>query len=132
MSPGNDYLGITSEMINLSGVDVVMGPGHPFYDANGGLKAAPSYKYISQTDWDGLVAGTAGGDANGDASADPWTLVTERAQFQALASGPTPAALALRKPTTSPAGPQRSSDAAPYGVPFVQSVPTSPKCPWAP
>jgi alkaline phosphatase len=83
-SRGN-YEDIAKEMIYDSSVDVIMGCGHPFYDANGNCKETPKYRYVGgMTTWNELVAGTAGGDADGDKIADPWKLVQSRDEFQAL------------------------------------------------
>jgi len=84
------YKDIGDEMILKSGADVIMGAGHPWYDADGILMSVPDDYYIRMATWDALVAGTAGGDADGDGDADPWTLIQTRAEFQALMSGPTP------------------------------------------
>jgi alkaline phosphatase len=88
----DNYAAIGQEIVNVSAADVVMGAGHPWYDADGLLKATPNtFKYVGdQVTWDALVAGTAGGDADGDGDADLWTLIQTRAEFQALMSGPTP------------------------------------------
>jgi alkaline phosphatase len=59
---------------------VVMGAGHPFYDNDG--KALSSGKFESigdEANWKALSSGVNG-----------WTLITSKAQFEALAKGPTP------------------------------------------
>ena len=121
----DDYFAIASDMIWSSATDVIMGAGHPFYDAQARSKPA-LYRWISQPDYDALVAGTAGGDADGDGTADPWTLLTARADFQALASGPTPdRVFGLAKVRRTLQGDRGGLvTAAPYVVPFVQTVPT--------
>lgn len=90
----DDYVGIAQEMILTSAVDVIMGAGNPWYDNNGQPRTSPTtsnFRYVGgQSTWDALVAGTAGADADGDGTADPWTLIQDRAQFQALAGGETP------------------------------------------
>lgn len=84
ISRGN-YEDIAKEMIYSSSVDVIMGCGHPFYDASGNLKETPQYRYVGgMTTWNELLAGTAGGDADGDEIADPWKLIQTRDEFQAL------------------------------------------------
>jgi alkaline phosphatase len=87
----SNYAEIAKEMVNNSACEVIMGAGHPLYNDAGALAATPQYRYVGgDTTWRALVAGTAGADANGDGVADPWLLVQDRSQFQALASGSTP------------------------------------------
>jgi alkaline phosphatase len=86
-----------------------------------------TFKYVGgETTWNDLVAGTAGGDADGDGIADPWTLIEERAEFQALASGPTPKRLVGTAQVYQTLQQGRSGDAFadPYVVPMIESVPT--------
>ncbi len=124
----NNYAAIAQEMVNLSGADVVMGAGHPWYDASGNLKATPNtFKYVGgQVTWDALVAGTAGGDADGDGVADPWTLIQTRAEFQALMSGPTPERVlgTAQVSETLQQGRSGNEFANPYVVPRTTTVPT--------
>ena len=112
----------------MSAADVVMGAGHPWYDANGVLKATPNtFDYVGgQATWDALVAGTAGGDADGDGDADPWTLIQTRAEFQSLMSGPTPDRVLGTAQVYQTLQQGRSGDgfADPYVVPQIESVPT--------
>jgi alkaline phosphatase len=81
----NNYAEIAQELI-ASGLDVIMGAGHPHYDDDGqyseGDPAVPGdWKYVGGYDqWQALVDGTAGGD-------NPWTLIDEKADFEALADG---------------------------------------------
>ena len=124
----NNYAAIGQEMVNTSAADVVMGAGHPWYDANGNLKATPNtYRYVGdQVTWDALVAGTAGGDADGDGIADPWTLIQTRAEFQALMSGPTPERVLGTAQVFETLQQGRSGIlfADPYVVPRTETVPT--------
>jgi len=124
----NNYAAIGQEMVNVSAADVIMGAGHPWYDADGILKSAPNtFNYVGgQTTWDGLVAGTAGGDADGDGIADPWTLIQTRAEFQSLASGPTPERVLGTAQVYQTLQQSRGGDAFadPYVVPRIDTVPT--------
>jgi alkaline phosphatase len=124
----DNYGAIGQEIVNLSAADVVMGAGHPWYDADGKLKATPNtYKYVGdQATWDALVAGTAGGDADGDGVADPWTLIQTRAEFQALMTGPTPKRLLGTAQVYQTMQQGRGGDAMadPYVVPLIETVPT--------
>ena len=78
------------------------------------------------TTWNDLVAGTAGGDADGDGIADPWTLIEERAEFQALMSGPTPERVLGTAQVYQTLQYSRAGDsyADPYVVPLTETVPT--------
>jgi alkaline phosphatase len=124
----NNYDQIGQQIVNVSAADVVMGAGHPWYDANGLLKTTPNtFKYVGgETTWDALVAGTAGGDADGDGIADPWTLIQTRAEFQALMSGPTPERVLGTAQVYETLQQGRSGDAFadPYVVPQIETVPT--------
>jgi alkaline phosphatase len=107
---------------------VVMGAGHPWYDANGVLKtASPEFKYVGgQATWDALVAGTAGGDADGDGEAEHWTLIQTRAEFQGLMSGATPERVLGTAQVYQTLQQGRSGDpkADPYVVARIETVPT--------
>ncbi|MFH1371357.1 MAG: alkaline phosphatase [Planctomycetota bacterium] len=121
----NNYTQITSAMINDSAADVIMGCGHPLYNANGGA-ANPNYRYISSIVWNDLKNGSAGADADADGIADPWKLVQTRAEFQALAKGDTPKRVFGLPQVYETLQEKRSGNrfAAPYQVPLIQSVPT--------
>ncbi len=130
-NPSRDnYEQIAREMINNSATDVIMGCGHPWYDNNGQQKANPNFKYVGgQTTWDALVAGTAGLGVDADHNGvfdDAWKLIQSRAEFQALASGPTPKRVVgtAQAYTTLQQGRSGDANAAPYAVPLNQSVPT--------
>jgi alkaline phosphatase len=124
----NNYAQLGQEIVNVSAADVVMGAGHPWFDASGSLKATPNtFKYVGdQVTWDALVAGTAGGDADRDGIADPWTLIQTRAEFQALSSGPTPPRVLGTAQVYETLQQGRSGDAFadPYVVPRTDTVPT--------
>ncbi len=124
----NNYAEIAQEMVYDSAVDVIMGCGHPWYDADGQPVAAPNtFKYVGgETTWDDLVAGTAGGDADSDGADDPWTLIQTRAEFQALMNGPTPKRVLGTAQVYQTLQQGRSGDAYsdPYVVPLIETVPT--------
>ncbi len=47
------YLEISKEMVMQSGIDVIMGGGHPFYDLNGGLVSELAARYVGEKEkWD--------------------------------------------------------------------------------
>lgn len=75
------YVEIAREMILSSGLDVIMGAGHPEYD-NSGRKAEPgtqSYNYVGgEETWRQLVGGMTG---------QGWTLIETEEEFDALSRG---------------------------------------------
>jgi alkaline phosphatase len=124
----SNYAEIAQEMVYDSAVDVIMGCGHPWYDADGWPQDTPNtFKYVGGEDtWNDLVASTAGGDADGDGVDDPWLLIEERAEFQALAKGPTPTRVIGTAQVYQTLQQERGGDgyADPYAVPFIETVPT--------
>jgi len=122
----DNYTQIAADMINKSAADVVMGCGHPLYNADGRPVNAPDYKYVDKIVWNDLTKGSAGGDADADGIADPWTLVETRGQFQSLAAGPTPKRIFGVPQVFETLQEKRSgnANAATYEVPLTQSVPT--------
>jgi alkaline phosphatase len=111
---------IADDMVNNNSVDCIMGAGHPFYDSDGRQAQEPNYKYISEKTWAGLKNGSAGGSAN------PWTLVQTRAEFQALAKGKTPKRVFGLVQVFDTLQQSRSGNvfADPYVVPLTQALPT--------
>ena len=124
----NNYAEIGQEMVYASAADVVMGAGHPWYDADGQPIGTPNtFKYVGgETTWNDLVAGTAGGDADGDGMADPWVLIQTREEFQSLMNGPTPKRVLGTAQVYQTLQQGRSGDgfADPYMVPLTETVPT--------
>ncbi len=86
----NDYQGIAREMIYYSGLEVIMGAGHPWYTDDNTKKDEPRYKYMDESTWLDLSGGTAGNDCNGDGIEDVWAFIDEPGDFRALANGETP------------------------------------------
>lgn len=124
----NNYAAIAQEMIYVSAVDVIMGAGHPWYTNDGVLTVSPiSFNYVGgESTWDDLLAGTAGNDADGDGFFDSWTLIQERAEFQALTSGPTPKRVfgIAQVHNTLQQGRSGDASAVPFAVPLNTNVPT--------
>ncbi|MCJ7776746.1 MAG: alkaline phosphatase [Sedimentisphaerales bacterium] len=122
----NNYTQIAEDMVKRSAADVIMGCGHPLYNADGKLTGTSHYNYIGADVWARLKAGTAGGDANGDGIPDHWTLVQTRAEFQTLAAGLTPKRVFGIAQVYKTLQEDRSGNAfaAPYEVPLTQTVPT--------
>jgi alkaline phosphatase len=123
----NNYAAIAQEMIESSATDVIMGAGNPEFDDNG-VPTAKDAKYVGGASlWDGLKAGTAGGDANGDGIADPWKLIQTKDEFEDLVNAKvTPKRLCGTAEVYSTLQQSRIGDgtAAPYAVALNSSVPT--------
>lgn len=125
-SRGN-YEEIAREMLGRSAADVIMGCGHPLFDESGRLASDTAYKYAGgKSFWDSLAAGKIGDDADGDGLPDPWTLISERADFERLATGKTPARVVgiPKVRGTLQQGRAGDAQAAPFEVPFIETVPT--------
>jgi alkaline phosphatase len=124
----NFYALIAQEMVYDSATDVIMGCGNPWFSKDGAPLTRPNtFKYVGgESVWNDLVAGTAGGDADSDGVADSWLLVQTRAEFQALANGPTPKRVMGTAQVYQTLQQQRSGDARadPYVVPQIDTVPT--------
>jgi alkaline phosphatase len=125
-SSRDSYTQIADDMVNKSAAEVIMGAGHPFYDADGNSAKASNYKYIAAGAWAGLKGGTAGGDSDGDGVPDAWTLIQSRCEFQAFASGKTPKRIFGLAQVYETLQEKRSGNpgAAPYQAPLTQTVPT--------
>lgn len=118
---------IANDLLRDSALEVLIGCGHPFYDRNGRqLKTARKFDPVGGAEtWQALQTGEVGADADDDGQADPWTLVEKRADFQQLASGPTPQRL-LGIPQVSRTLQQDRSgnpQTRPYAVPLLATVP---------
>lgn len=132
-----NYRDIARSMLLESRCDVIMGAGHPWFDADGKLVAGADpegklvspqkYDYVGGPDlWLELLAGKAGNDTDGDGKPDAWTLIQSREQFQTLGTGATPKRLLGVAETKSTLQEDRSGDvnAAPWVVPPCPDVPT--------
>lgn len=129
----NNYAEIGVEMIYNSGLDVIMGCGHPMYDDNAHPVTTPNtYKYVGgESTWNELVNGSAGNDADGDGTFDRWTLIQSKEDFLKLMNGETPKRL-IGIPTVyqtlqcNRIGDTSSQDitSAPYSDTLNQGVPT--------
>jgi alkaline phosphatase len=120
------YSAIAQQILLTSALDVLMGCGHPLYDAAGQACVA-NYDLIGgESTWAALNAGTAGADADADGEADPWHLIETRAAFQALMTGDTPSRVCGIPQVARTLQQKRPGDAlaAPYAVPLLESVPS--------
>ncbi|MGD9077979.1 MAG: alkaline phosphatase [Desulfobacterales bacterium] len=133
----NNYAEIANEMIYDSAVDVIMGAGAPDFDNSGDPcvigdnsgagECNPKYvggldTWIDLTD-DNMVTGS---DANDDGFDDVWNVIRSRAEFQAMASGDTPARVIGVPYVYQTLQYNRGGDsyADPYVVPLTETVPS--------
>ncbi|MCK4965481.1 alkaline phosphatase [bacterium] len=130
----SNYADIAKEMIYKSGMEVIMGAGHPYYNGDGGKKASADYEYKyvgGETSWKDLTAGTAGNDADGDGVFDNWTLIQDKEEFKTLTTGDTQkriigipkVALTLQK-NRSGKTIEKDISSEPYTDALIQTVPT--------
>ena len=116
----HNYHAIAEEMILKSGVDVIMGAGHPHFNDNGEQIDEPDYKYLSETLWKTV---------NNDTStaARRWTLIQDRREFQELMSGAAPERVFGLAPVASTLQAGRDGgdqQTYPFDVPLLENVPT--------
>lgn len=88
----DNYVDIANEMIYNSGLDVIMGCGHPLYDNNAKPVDKPnSFKYVGgEETWDDIINNRAGNDADNDGIFDHWTFFEDSTDFVNLQTGTTP------------------------------------------
>ncbi|GAB4553984.1 MAG: alkaline phosphatase [Geothermobacteraceae bacterium] len=123
-----DYGSIARQMLTTSGLDVIAGAGHPYFDDNGHrLRLRVSYRYVGGRNlWGELDGGRLGNDADGDGIFDPWTLVDSTETIRSLADGLTPKRLLLLAPAASTLQQKRSGPAwvPADAVSFSRDMPT--------
>jgi alkaline phosphatase len=135
----NNYADIANEMIYESACEVIMGAGAPDYDNSGNtpcfdgngeqLDWCGSLKYVGGLDtWTDLTDDNmvTGADADGDGNPDVWQVIRSREQFQAMASGDTPARVIGVPYVYQTLQQSRGGDgyADPYVVALTETVPT--------
>lgn len=133
----NNYIEIAREMIYDSGLEVIMGCGHPFYDDNAKPVTPDENDYkLGETLWNDLVAGTAGNDADHDGIIDYWTMIHDSIDFVKLIDGDTPKRVlgipqvrttlqCMRRGQTAGQGPSAPNTTdPPYTDAFNKGVPT--------
>jgi alkaline phosphatase len=127
-NPNRDEMtSIARSMILESPLEVVMGCGHPAFDGHGMPVDSADFGYVGgDSVWASLKNGSAGADADGDGKPDPWMFVEDRGSFQSLEDGLPPKRLFGVAKVRSTLQQNRTGDpmAAPFAVPFVDSVPT--------
>lgn len=93
-----NYEQIAQEMLLESKLDVIMGCGHPYYDADGKkLDKAKTYKFVGgEKVWNDLTINKAKlaekdvQDIDGDGKPDAWRFIETKEDFAALTQGDTP------------------------------------------
>ncbi|MBM4130241.1 alkaline phosphatase [bacterium] len=121
------YLEIAGDLLTRSPLDVLMGAGHPLFDRQGRPAATANHRFVGGQDvWEGLLAGTAGGDADGDGWPDPWRLLEDPDAVRALAAGTTPSRVLVVARVRETLQQQRAGDrqAPPFAEPPLAGVPT--------
>lgn len=110
-----DYLAVADLLVHDSGLNVIMGAGHPWFDDNGDQYDAPDYNYISEQTWLDLAAGET-----------DFELIEERADFQSLITAEQPPShvmgVAQAWTTLQEARGDGESD-EPFTDPFIDTVP---------
>ncbi|HHX47491.1 MAG TPA: alkaline phosphatase [Brevibacterium sp.] len=123
----NNYSAIANKMIFDSNADVIIGAGNPGFNDNG-QPINGSTRYVGGDEtWAKLQTGSVmGADANGDGVADAWTVIQEKAEFEALTTGEAPDRLIGIPQVGSTLQQGRGGDrnADPYAVPLNDNVPT--------
>lgn len=112
---------ISEAMISNQSLDLIMGAGHPLFDANGKARLIPDYLFMSETAWRSVTSDNS-----------PRTLIQTKEEFEALAQGRRPlrgpllglaqvgdTLQASRTPTAMGPDPKR-----PSGTAMVDSVPS--------
>lgn len=129
-STRQNYETIARDMLDASGLEVLMGCGHPWYDNDGRRLATPSsYRYVGgKKTWEALQQGTLGNDCDGDGTSDPWSLIEDREAFRSLADGATPKRVLgiARVASTLQQKREQTADALDkaFAQPLISSVPT--------
>jgi alkaline phosphatase len=131
----NSYAEIAREMIGKSPLTVLMGGGHPDFDADGGSRPVRNYDYVGGPElWETLKRNEAMG------ALGAWTVVQDKDSFIALTTGAVPARVLGVAPVFRTLQQDRrpgrdwnndgrtdAQDAAlapAFGDPMVKSVPT--------
>ncbi len=139
-SSRNNYGEIAHYMFFHTQLDVIMAPGHPFYNDDGEEKETPSHRYVGSPEiWEQLMANDGRTefvdgdkvyfvqDVNGDGHRDSWTFIDDKEDFIDLTSGPAPRrVLGVPKVySTLNQGRQRDVVAEmPFELPLNENVPT--------
>jgi alkaline phosphatase len=129
----NSFAQIAQEQLYSSALDVAFGCGAPDFTQKGAPFAGPytesDCKYVGGlAAWNDISDGTVtGADANGDGTPDNWSVIRTKAEFQAMATGPTPdrvLGVAQAKDSLQWYRAPQYSTAAAYVDPFIPGLPT--------
>jgi len=125
----NNYAAIANEMIYSSATEVIMGCGAPDYDNSGNPGASNTTKYVGgDATWADITDDmtVTGADADDDGNADDWTVIRDRADFQAMAESDTPSRVLGIPYVYQTLQYNRAGDygADPYVDPMIETVPT--------
>jgi alkaline phosphatase len=116
----DNYQQIADEMINQSGLEVILGCGNPLFGNNGEKLDEPNnFEYVgSQKIWDSLVAGSSG----------KWTLIQSRQEFLNLAESQTPKrVIGLAHASETLQQKRSGKSSVPFDVPLNKNVPNLPE-----
>jgi len=91
----DNYADIANQMVYTSQLDVIMGCSAPDYGYNGEpvTPSSSKLKYVGgAATWADITDdfSVTGADADGDGVADAWSVIRDKSEFQALATGPAP------------------------------------------
>jgi alkaline phosphatase len=126
----DNYEQIAQSMILDSRLDVIMGCGNPFYDADGKSRT-PEYKYVGGEDiWNQFekvyeYCNMNVQDIDSDDIPDAWTLIQTKSDFEKMTKGDTPKRLIGIPMVAKTLQQERSGDgnADAFEVPFNDNVP---------
>ncbi len=125
---------ICNEMLNSDTLDLIMGTGHPEYDNNGAPREP-----TKESDYDAVGGSFTWNLLKSGRHAQHWKLVQSKAEFEALASGPTPGrVLGVARVSGTLQEQRQTRDwnkdgrvddldirmAGPFADPFIPTVPT--------
>lgn len=125
-----NYEEIARDLLTKSGLEVLMGSGHPWYDDSGQRRETPdSFSYIGgESTWEALLQGNLGNDCDKDGIIDPWTLIEDREAFRKLADGATPKRIVgiarVARTLQQKRGEAGEVSDKAFAQPFITSVPT--------
>jgi alkaline phosphatase len=124
----HDNESIAREMILESGLEVLMGAGHPEYDERGRPVPPAERKYRTvggKSLWQELKESRAGNDCDGDGLTDRWILIENRKDFIRLSDNAPKRVLGIPKcRSTLQYDRIGGKNAVPFQIGFNDSVPT--------
>lgn len=124
----NNYHDIAREMLTEHSINVIMGPGNPYFDEDGQERTTPEYTYLDEDTYHRVM--------DGDTS---YETIEERDEFIDLAMSDNPPEHVFGLPQAHASlqydrsGPDMDSEgnpvpgAEPYDAPLIESTPTLPE-----